>query len=82
MVIVTGYMLFMTSHYDVLITFAKQCFSEVCWHKMHIILHALSLLVVQYVTVLNINYHRSTLGNRSKTQDSSLRQSRSMVRRS
>jgi len=36
---------------------------------MHIILHALSLLVaVQCVTVRNVTYHRSRLWERSKTQ--------------
>jgi len=45
---------------------------------MHIILHALSLLVVvQCVTVMNINYHRSKLGDPSKTQHSTLRQNSS-----
>jgi len=39
---------------------------------MHIILHALSLLVVvQSVTAMNINYQRSKLGDRSKTQQHS-----------
>jgi len=43
---------------------------------MHIILHALSLLVVvKFVTVMNINYQRFKLGDRSKTQHSTLRQS-------
>jgi len=43
---------------------------------MHIVLHELSLLVVvQRVTVMNINYQRSKLGNRSKTQHSTLPQS-------
>jgi len=45
---------------------------------MHIILHALSLLaVVQCATVMNINYQRSKLGDRSRTQHSTLRQSSS-----
>ena len=35
-VIVTGYTLFVTSQYDVMFTFANQCFGEVCWHKVHI----------------------------------------------
>jgi len=35
-VIVTGYTLFVTSQYDVIFTFANQCFGEVCWHNMHI----------------------------------------------
>jgi len=55
-VVVTGYSPFVTSKYDVIFTFANQCFGYVCWHNMHIILHALSLLVVvQYVTVMNLN---------------------------
>jgi len=39
---------------------------------MHIILHALSLLVVvQCVTVMNVNYQRSKLEDWSKTQQHS-----------
>jgi len=42
---------------------------------MHVILHALSLLVVvQCVTVMNLNYQRSKLRDRSKIQHSTLRQ--------
>jgi len=63
-VIVTGYTLFVTLPYDVIFAFAN----------MHIILHALSLLVVQCATVMNINHQRSKLGNRSKTQHSTLKQ--------
>jgi len=52
-VIVTGFTLFVTSQYDVIFTFANQRFGE---HNMHIILHALSLLVVvQSVTAMNVN---------------------------
>jgi len=43
-VIVTRYTLFVTSHYDVMVMFANQRFGEVCWHNMHIILHAPSSL--------------------------------------
>jgi len=47
---------------------------------MYIILHALSLLVVvQYVTVMNINYQPSKLEDRSETQHSTLRQSISSI---
>jgi len=54
-VILTGYTLFVTSQYDVMFTFANQRFGEVCWHNLHIVLHALSLLVVvQCVTAMNI----------------------------
>jgi len=67
-VIVTGYTLFVTSQYNDIFTFAKQHFDEVCWHNMYITLHALSF-------VMNINYPRSMLGYRSKTQHSTLRQS-------
>jgi len=28
--LVTGYMLFVTSQYDVIFTFANQCFGEIC----------------------------------------------------
>jgi len=67
-VIVTAYTLFVTSQYDIIFTCATQRYGEVCWHIMHIILHALSLLVVvQCVTVMNINYQHSKLGDRSKT---------------
>jgi len=38
---VIGYTLFMTSQYDVILVFG-----EVCWHSVHIILHALSLVVI------------------------------------
>ena len=37
-------------------TFANQRFGEACWHNVHIVLHALSLLViVQCVAVMNIS---------------------------
>jgi len=49
---VTGYALFVTSQYDVILAFAKQSFGEVCSHNMPIILHALSLLVEQCVTTI------------------------------
>jgi len=35
-VIVTEYMLFVTSQYNVIFTFANQRFREVCWHNMRI----------------------------------------------
>jgi len=35
--IVTGYTLFVTSQYDVIFTFANQCFGEVCGHNLHIL---------------------------------------------
>jgi len=41
MVNAIGYTLFMTSQYDVILMFG-----EVCWHSVHNILHALSLLVI------------------------------------
>ena len=34
-VIVTGYTLSVTPQYDVVFTFANQCFGKVCWHNMH-----------------------------------------------
>jgi len=41
---------------------------------MHIMLQALSLLVVvQLVTVMNVNYQRSKLGDRSKIEHSALK---------
>jgi len=73
-VIIARYTLFLTSQYDVIFTFAPQRFGEVYWHNMHIILYALSLLVVTHcVTVMNINYYqRFKLEDRSKTQHSTL----------
>jgi len=45
---------------------------------MHIILHAISLLVVaQCVTVMNVNYERFKLEDRSKIQHLTQRQSSS-----
>jgi len=38
---VIGYTLFMMSQYDVI-----SMFGEVCWHSVHIIVHALSLVVI------------------------------------
>jgi len=35
-VIVTGYTLFVTSQYDVILTFANQRFGEDCCHNLHI----------------------------------------------
>jgi len=63
-----------TPEYDIIFMFAHQRFGELCWHTVHIILHALSLLVVvQCVTVMNINYQHSKFGDQSKTQHSTLR---------
>jgi len=60
-VIITRYALFVMSQYDVILT-------------SPIILDTLSLLVVQCVTALNVNYQRSKSGDQSKTQHSTLRQ--------
>jgi len=69
---VTGYVLFVTSQYYVIFTFANQRFSAGCWYNMHIILHALSLpAIVQCVTIMDTNYRRSKLGDRSKAQQHS-----------
>jgi len=38
--------LFVTSQFDVIFTFPNQRFSEVCWHNVHILLHALPLFYV------------------------------------
>jgi len=38
--------LFVTSQFDVIFMFPNQRFDEVCWHIMHILLHALSLFCV------------------------------------
>jgi len=71
MVIVTAYTLLVTLWYDVIFTFAKQLFDEVCWHNIRIILHAFSLLVVvQYASVMNTYYQHFKLWERCKTQHS------------
>jgi len=36
----------MASQFDVMFMFPNQRFGDVCWHNMHIILHALSLFYV------------------------------------
>jgi len=41
-----GCTLFVTSRSDVIVMFLNQRFGEVCWHNMHILLHALSLFYV------------------------------------
>ena len=65
---VTAFTLFVTSQHDFIFTFASQRFGKVCWHNLHIILHALSLrTVAKNVAVLIMNYQRSTLEDRSKT---------------
>jgi len=38
--------LFVTSQFDVIFMFPNQRFGQVCWHNMHIVLHALSLFYV------------------------------------
>jgi len=38
--------LFVTSQFDVVFIFPNQRFGEVCWHNMHIRLHALPLIYV------------------------------------
>jgi len=69
-------MQFVTSQYEVIFQFANQRLAEVCWHNMHIILHALSLLVVvQFITVMNINYQLSKLGDWRNIEHSTLKQS-------
>jgi len=77
-VIVAGHTLFVTSQCDVF-TVAHQRFGEAYCHNMHIILYTLLFLVVaQCVAVMNINfYQRSKLGDRNKTQYSTLGQSSS-----
>jgi len=37
--------LFVTSQFGVIFMFSNQCFGEVCWHNMHILLHALLFYV-------------------------------------
>jgi len=53
-VIVTGYTLFATSYLRL------QTNVQVCWRNLHIIKHAL-VVVVQRVTGMNINYSISAL---------------------
>jgi len=43
--------LFVTPHFDVIFMLPNQRFGEVCWHIMHILLHALSLFYVFYVSL-------------------------------
>jgi len=73
MVIVTGYALFVTSQSDVILTFGNHCLSS-CWHNIHIILHALSLLVVAQCVFVMKNYQSFSLTDLSKTH-TTLRQS-------
>ena len=40
--------LFVTSQFDVIFMFPNQRFGEVCWHNMHILLHALPLIFVSW----------------------------------
>ena len=37
---------FLTSQFDVIFMFPNQHFGEVCWHNIHILLHALALFYV------------------------------------
>jgi len=76
-VIVTGYTLFVTSLHEVIFALVNQRFSEVCWCNLQIFLHALSLLVVQCVTEMNINYQCFKFGDQRKTQQSTPRRSSS-----
>ena len=54
---------FVTSQFDDIFMFPDQRFGEVCWHYMHILLHALPFLCV---IALNINYQRSKSGYQRK----------------
>ena len=38
--------LFVTSQSDVILMFPNQRFREICWHNMHVLLHALPLIYV------------------------------------
>ena len=51
-----------TSQFDVIFMFPSQRFDEVCWHNMHIHLHALLF----YVITLSTNYQHSKLGYQRK----------------
>ena len=42
-VICIGCAMFVTSQFDVVFMFPNQRLGEVCWHNMHILLHAISL---------------------------------------
>ena len=83
-VIVTSYTLFVTSQYEVIFTFAKQRFGEVCWHCTHIILPTRTLLT-RCCTMCHCNehklYQRSKLGDRRKAQHSTLKQSSSQLQK-
>ena len=37
---------FATSQFDVMVMFPNQRFREICWHNMHVLLHALPLIYV------------------------------------
>jgi len=51
--------------------FPNQRFGEVCWHNMHILLHALPLICV---IELNINYQRSRLISKENTLNATSQQ--------
>ena len=55
--------LFVTSQFDVIFMFPNQRFGEVCWHNIHTFLHPLPLFLCH----CSINYQRSKLGYRRKT---------------
>ena len=46
MVVICLCAVFVTSQFDVIFMFPNQRFGEVCWHNMHILLHALPLFYV------------------------------------
>jgi len=68
LLLVTRCALFVTSPYGVIFPFPNQRFGDVCWHNMHTIQHALSLIgcTILCVIILNVSYQRSKLGYRSK----------------
>ena len=54
---------FVTSQFDVIFMFPNQRFGEVCWHNIQTFLHPLPLFLCH----CSINYQRSKLGYRKKT---------------
>jgi len=65
-VICIGCALSVTSQFDVISMFPNQRFGEVCWHNMICIIFT-STPLISCVVALSINYQRSKLGYRRKT---------------
>ena len=55
MVICLWCAVFVKSQFDVIFMFPNQCFGEVCWHNMHIFLHAFPWFYVSLHWILTIS---------------------------